>query len=249
MQERFMKSWIWWILIDLFDVIKATKPILIIDEPQKFGVTANKKLKEFNPLFILRYSATHKKEYNLLYKLDAIDAYKQKLVKKIGLKAIAIKNTTATKGYVYLDEIVLKKDSFPKARVEFEIKGKSIKRKLKLLKEGDNLYELSNNLNEYKDGFVIKEINGLKNQITFLNGITLSCGESIGEVDEELLRRIQIRESIKSHFEKGIKVLSLFFIDEVKKYRGYEKEDTKGGVCKDIWRGVYKDKRWDETSF
>ncbi|WOE71130.1 DEAD/DEAH box helicase family protein [Hydrogenimonas thermophila] len=221
------------------DVIKSTRPILILDEPQKFGATANKKLKEFNPLFILRYSATHKKEYNLMYRLDAIDAFNQKLVKKIGLKAINIKNTTATRGFVYLDEIIISKDRFPKARIEFEIKGQNIKRGLKLLKEGDNLYELSNYLAEYKDGFVIKEINGLENRVTFLNGISLRSGESIGEVDEDLLRRIQIRETIKSHFEKeerlfekGIKVLSLFFIDEVKKYRDYEKDDTKGEYAK-----------------
>ena len=221
------------------DVIKSTRPILIIDEPQKFGATANKKLQEFNPLFILRYSATHKREYNLMYRLDAIDAFSQRLVKKIGLKAINIRNTTATQGFVYLDEIIITKDSFPKARIEFEIKRKNIKRVLKTLKEGDNLYELSNYLAEYRDGFVIKEINGLENRVTFLNGISLYCGESIGEVDEELIRRIQIRETIKSHiekeemlFEKGIKVLSLFFIDEVKKYRDYDKEDTKGEYAK-----------------
>ena len=221
------------------DVLKSTRPILIVDEPQKFGDTANKKLKEFNPLFILRYSATHKKEYNLMYKLDAIDAFNEKLVKKIALKAINIKNTTATTSYIYLDEIILSKDKYPKAKIEFEVKGQNIKRTTKLLSEGDNLYELSNNLAEYKDGFIIKEINGLENRVTFLNGISLKTGESVGEVDEEILRRIQIRETIKSHFEKesqmfkkGIKVLSLFFIDEVKKYRDYEVEDKNGIYAK-----------------
>ncbi len=222
------------------DVIRSTHPILIIDEPQKFGATSESKLKEFDPLFILRYSATHKKDFHKVYRLDAIDAYNKKLVKKISVKGIEVKNTTATTGYLYLDEIIVAKKHYPKARVEFEIKQKnSIKRVVKILKEEDNLYKLSNNLTEYKDGFVIKEINALTNSIILLNGICLKPGEVVGEINENLLRRIQIRETIKSHFEKeeelfkrGIKVLSLFFIDEVKKYRDYEKEDTKGEYAK-----------------
>ncbi len=222
------------------DVIRSTRPILIIDEPQKFGDTAESKLKEFDPLFILRYSATHKKDFHKVYRLDAIDAYNKKLVKKISVKGIEVKNTTATTGYLYLDEIIMSKEHYPKARIEFEIKQKNgIKRVLKTLKEGDNLYELSNNLTEYKNGFIIKEINALTNTVTLLNGTQLKPGEAVGEVNEDLLRRIQIRETIKSHFEKeaelfakGIKVLSLFFIDEVKKYRDYEQPDNKGEYAK-----------------
>ena len=222
------------------DVIRSTRPILIIDEPQKFGATTESKLKEFDPLFILRYSATHKKNFHKVYRLDAIDAYNKKLVKKISVKGIEIKNTTATTGYLYLDEIIVSKEHYPKARLEFEIKQKNgVKRVLKILKEGDNLYELSNNLTEYKDGYVIKEINALTNSVSLLNGIVLKPGEAVGEVNEDLLRRIQIRETIRSHFEKerelfekGIKVLSLFFIDEVKKYRDYDAPDTKGEYAK-----------------
>jgi len=218
------------------DVIRSARPILIIDEPQKFGDTAESKLKEFDPLFILRYSATHKKDFHKVYRLDAIDAYNKKLVKKISVKGIEVKNTTATTGYLYLDEILVSKEHYPKAKIEFEIKQKNgIKRVLKTFKEGDNLYELSNNLTEYKDSYVIKEINALTNSVTLLNGIVLKPGEAVGEVNEDLLRRIQIRETIRSHFEKeeelfhrGIKVLSLFFIDEVKKYRNYDQPDTKG---------------------
>jgi len=224
------------------DVIKSTRPILIIDEPQKFGKTAEGKIKEFNPLFILRYSATHKNLYNQVYKLDAVDAFNKKLVKKISVKGIEVKNTTATSGYIYLDEIILSDKTYPKARIEFEIKQKNgVKRVSRILKDGDNLHELSNNLTEYKHGFVIPQggIDGLKNEVKFLNGIVLKPGEANGEINEEILRRIQIRETIKSHFEKeqvlfkkGIKVLSLFFIDEVKKYRDYEKKDTKGEYAK-----------------
>ncbi len=222
------------------DLIKSTRPILIIDEPQKFGPTSEKKLKEFEPLFILRYSATHKNLFNQVYRLDALDAFNKKLVKKISVKGIEIKGTTATTGYLYLDEIILSEKSHPKTKVEFEIKQKSgVKRVSKILKEGDNLYELSNSLTQYKDGFIVSEINGLINEVKFLNGIVLKPGVAQGEVNEKVLRRIQIRETIKSHFEKeeelfkrGIKVLSLFFIDEVKKYRDYDKEDTKGEYAK-----------------
>ena len=222
------------------DVIKSTRPILIIDEPQKFGKTAESKIKEFNPLFILRYSATHKNLYNQVYKLDAIDAFNKKLVKKISVKGIEVKNTTATTGYLYLDEIILSDKSYPKARIEFEVKQKNgVKRKFKILKEGENLYELSNNLTEYKNGFVISEINAISNEVRFLNGVVLKPGDVNGEINEEIIRRIQIRETIKSHFEKeqvlfkkGIKVLSLFFIDEVKKYRDYDAIDTKGEYAK-----------------
>ncbi len=222
------------------DVIKSTRPILIIDEPQKFGKTAETKLKEFEPLFILRYSATHKNLYNQAYRLDALDAFNKKLVKKISVKGIEVKGTTATQSYVYLDEIILSDKTYPKAKIEFEIKQKSgIKKVSKTLKEGDNLYELSNNLAEYKDGFVVSEINGLTSEIRFLNGLTLKPGVISGEANEDILRRIQIRETIKSHFEKeeklfkrGIKVLSLFFIDEVRKYRDYEEIDSKGEYAK-----------------
>ncbi len=222
------------------DIIRSTNPILIIDEPQKFGPTAERKLGEFNPLFTLRYSATHKREFNMVYRLDALDAFNKKLVKKISVKGIEIKNTTATTGYVYLDEIIISKDEYPRARIEFEQRQRNgIKRILRILKEGDNLFELSNNLSEYRNGYTISEINGMLNKVRFLNGVELRPGEAFGEVNEDLLRRIQIRETIKSHFEKeerlfkkGIKVLSLFFIDEVKKYRDYDAPDTKGIYAK-----------------
>ncbi|BCD59335.1 MULTISPECIES: DEAD/DEAH box helicase family protein [unclassified Nitratiruptor] len=222
------------------DVIRSTRPILIIDEPQKFGKISEEKIKEFDPLFVLRYSATHKNVLNQVYKLDAIDAFEKKLVKKISVKGIEVKNTTATTGYLYLDEIILSDKYYPKARIEFEVKQQNgVKRVLKTLKEGDNFYELSNNLTEYKNGFVIKEINGLTNEVKLINGIVLKPGVAQGEVNEELLKRIQIRETIKSHFEKeqilfkrGIKVLSLFFIDEVKKYRDYDAPQAKGEYAK-----------------
>ncbi len=213
------------------DIIKRARPILIIDEPQRFGDKAEKMLDEFNPLFVTRYSATHKKEkeFNKIHRLDAIDAYNQKLVKKIKVKGIEVKENTGTNGFLFLDRIQISKKSYPTAILEFEVKQKNgIKKILRKVAEKDDLFPLSGELSQYK-GYVIKEINGLTNTVAFTNGVILSLGQTIGDVDEKHIRRIQIRETIKSHIEKernlyhkGIKVLSLFFIDEVAKYRTYD---------------------------
>lgn len=216
------------------DVIARTNPILIIDEPQSVEGTVTKEaLKAFNPLFTLRYSATHREEYNKIYRLDALDAYNMKLVKKIGVKGISVKGTTGTEGYLYLEEVEVSPKHPPLARMEYEERTKNgIKRVTRRFRETDDLYQLSGNLEQYR-GYKIAEINGYKNTVSFTNGIVLSAGSVQGDVNETNLRRIQIRETIKSHFEKernlfykGIKVLSLFFIDEVAKYRQYAKDGT-----------------------
>ena len=222
------------------DIIKKTNPILIIDEPQRLGKTAEKMLSEFNPLFTLRYSATHKEDFHKLYRLDAIDAYNEKLVKRISVKAIDIQGDSATGGYLFLDSIKLSKKSNPTALIEIDMKlSSSVQKKSIRVAEGDNLFDKSNQLRAYQDGYVISEINGYENSIRLLNGIKLYAGEVSGSLSERHLRRIQIRESIRSHiqkekelFGKGIKVLSLFFIDEVKKYRDYDEPDTKGEYAK-----------------
>ena len=216
------------------DVLKSTNPILIIDEPQKFGKQANKSIQEFNSLFRLRYSATHKEEFNKIYRLDAVDAYNQKLVKKIGVKGVDILNDMGVNRYLFLDGINVSNKAYPTARLEMEISQNSgIKRVLRKVKEGDNLYELSNGLKEYK-GCVVKSVNALHNKVEFTNGLELTVGQTNGDIDEKHLRRIQIRETIRSHMEKekmlyheGIKVLSLFFIDEVAKYRQYNDKGNK----------------------
>ena len=218
------------------DIIKKTNPILIIDEPQRLGKTAEKMLSEFNPLFTLRYSATHKDDFHKLYRLDAIDAYNEKLVKRISVKAIDVKGDSATGGYVFLDNIKLSKNANPTALVEIDMKlSSSVQKKSIRVSEGDNLYDLSNKLSEYEEGFTVVSIDGYENSIRFLNGRKVMAGEVTGSVQEKHLRRIQIRETIWSHiakekelFGKGVKVLSLFFIDEVKKYRDYEAEELKG---------------------
>lgn len=214
------------------DVIASNRPILILDEPQKMGGKATQEsLKNFNPLFTLNYSATHKKNNNLVYALDAVDAYNQKLVKKIEVKGFQVKNFRGTDKYLYLDSIVLSPEHSPKAKIEFEIAyNKSINRETRILSEGDNLYELSKNMEQYK-GYTVSEINASNGTVTFLNGEVINTGEVVGDVSEKDIRRVQIRETIKSHLEKeeslfdqGIKTLSLFFIDEVAKYRQYDED-------------------------
>ena len=230
------------------DVIAQTNPILIIDEPQSVeGKKTKEALKLFNPLFTLRYSATHREEFNKIYRLDALDAYNKKLVKKIQVKGISVKGTTGTNGYIYFEGINLNNKNKPTARIEFEVKQKSgIKRVTKNVDEGFNLYEHSNYMEQYK-GYRVAEINGYKNTITFTNGVTLHAGDVQGDVSELNFRRIQIRETIRSHFErerelfnKGIKVLSLFFIDEVAKYRQYDEEGNQiNGIYGQIFEEEY----------
>ncbi len=215
------------------DIIAKTNPIVIIDEPQSVeGKQTKERLKEFHPLLTLRYSATHKSDsiYNMIYRLDAMEAYNKRLVKKIAVKGITESGTTATDSFLYLESINLSKGD-PTATLQFEVKTASgtPKRKSRIVKIGDNLYDYSGGLEEYKTGYVIKQIDGRDDSVEFINGIKIYAGDVIGSVDEDQLRRIQIRETILSHiqrerqlFYKGIKVLSLFFIDEVAHYRDYD---------------------------
>ena len=217
------------------EIISQTNPIIIIDEPQSVMGDGKKNSKtavsmqEFKPLCTIRYSATHKKEYNKIYRLDALDAYNRKLVKKIQVKGIALKGSTGTSGYLYLEHISLSTTKPPFAVVEFEqrIKAGAIKKVRQKLAEGANLHELSGNMPAYKNQ-TITEINGYKNKIV-VSGEDISPGDILNHEDEASFRRVQIRECILSHlqkekelFGKGIKVLSLFFIDSVEKYRQYD---------------------------
>ncbi len=223
------------------DVIAANRPVIIMDEPQKMeGVATQKALKNFKPLFVLNYSATHKTSHNCVYVLDALDAYRQRLVKKIQVKGITLQNLLGNQSYIYFDSIVLSKNKAPEVKLEIEVKGaSSTRRQICKFCQGDSLFDASH-LQAYKD-FVITDINPLTNMIYFMNGDSLHKGEVMGDVSEKQLQRIQVRETIKSHFEKeamlfkqGIKTLSLFFIDEVVNYKGY---DEQGEVVKgDLWK-------------
>ncbi len=216
------------------DVIAANRPILILDEPQKMGKddsATQKALKRFNPLFTLNYSATHAKQHNLIYVLDALDAYNKRLVKKIEVKGFEVKNLSGTDKYLYLESILVTPKNPPQARMEIEVSHNSgTKREFKKLNVGDNLYYLSGEMEQYK-GFVVSEIDPFTGVVTFTNGEELRKGDVVGDVTEDDMRRVQIRETIISHFEKeqdlfsrGIKTLSLFFIDEVAKYRKYDED-------------------------
>lgn len=234
------------------DIIAKTNPILIIDEPQSVeGKKTKETLKQFNPLLTLRYSATHKSDsiYNMVYRLDAMEAYNKRLVKKIAVKGIVESGTTATESYVYLESINLSK-SAPTATIQFDCKGaKGIRNITRVVSEGYNLYDNSGYMEEYKQGFVVSRIDGRDDSVEFINGIKLYAGDVIGKVSEEQIRRIQIRETILSHiqrerelFYKGIKVLSLFFIDEVAKYKQYDSAGiAHNGIYADIFEEEYND--------
>ena len=216
------------------DVIAKNRPILILDEPQKMGGAATQEsLQRFNPLFSMNFSATHRVTHNPVFVLDALDAFNKKLVKKIQVKGFTVKNLRGTNGYLYMQDIILSANKPPMAKIEMEIMygGGKVNRETRQLKVGDNLYQISNEMEQYRNGFVISEINPFNNTVTFINGEVLELGIAAGDVSENDIRRIQIRETIKSHFEKeeelfnrGIKVLSLFFIDEVAKYRQYNED-------------------------
>ena len=227
------------------DVIAVNNPIVIMDEPQKMeGDATQAGIKRFNPLFVLNYSATHKTKHDTVYALDALDAYRQQLVKRIHVKGFELKNLRGTSGYMYLDSIELSPKRPPMARIEIETKTASgtIVRKTKTFGTGDSLREESG-LAEY-EGFTLSEINA-KGYVTFLNGVTLQRGEVTGDTNELTMQRVQIRETIKSHFEKerqlfkrGIKCLSLFFIDEVAKYKSYDEE---GNEVKGVFQKIFEE--------
>lgn len=218
------------------DVIASNRPILILDEPQKMeGKATMEALPKFKPLFIMRYSATHRTQHNRVHRLDALDAYNQKLVKKIAVRGIQTRGLAGTNAYLYLEGIDISKKA-PVARIELEVKLKSgeIKRQLRRLEFRDDLFVESGELDQYR-GFTISQIDAVNDTVEFTNGEVLRAGEANGDVSERDIRRIQIRETIKAHLDKekqlfaqGIKVLSLFFIDEVVKYRDYDQADEKG---------------------
>ncbi|MDD6831778.1 MAG: DEAD/DEAH box helicase family protein, partial [bacterium] len=229
------------------DVIAANRPIIIMDEPQKMeGEATQTALKKFNPLFTLNYSATHKTKHDTIYALDAYDAYKERLVKRIQVQGFEIKNLRGTSHYLYLDGIELSPKHPPVARIELETRNAAgaIRREIKKFDVGDDL-RTESGLAEY-EGFTVTEINPRgRGYVTFLNGTTISCGEVIGDSNEEAMQRVQIRETIRAHFEKekelfnrGIKCLSLFFIDEVANYRQY---DDDGNEVKGKFQRIFEE--------
>lgn len=237
------------------DVISSVNPIVIVDEPQSvIGVTGSKNVTrdsigKFNPLFYINYSATHRENFNMVYRLDAVDAYQRQLVKKITVKGISIVGTTATNGYLYLQRINVYPNKSPSATVVFEYntnQGSGLGKKVKTFTNGDNIYDHSGEIEAYRDGYTVSDINARDGFVEFTNGIKIRLGQVIGDTSEEDIRRIQIRETIMSHlekerelFKKGIKVLSLFFIDEVAKYKFYDEAGEQKGIYAEIFESEY----------
>ena len=224
------------------DVISANRPIVIIDEPQKINAPkALEALSRFKALMVLRYSATHKVEHTKVHRLDAVDAYNQKLVKRISVRGITVKGLAGSTAYLYLDAVEIAKGAKPRARVEIEVQTKAgpIKRQSMRLDVGANLHDIANGIEAYK-GLFITDIDANRDVIELSNGDVVVAGQLADhDVTEETKRRIQIREVIRAHldrerglFAQGIKVLSLFFIDEVAKYRDYDREDTLGDYAR-----------------
>ncbi|MGY4893419.1 MAG: type III restriction-modification system endonuclease [Candidatus Saccharimonadota bacterium] len=238
------------------DVIAAVNPIVMIDEPQSVigdgkgkNVTRDS-LGKFNPLFYVNYSATHRENFNMVYRLDAVDAYQKQLVKKITVKGISVMGVTATNGYLYLQRINVYPNKSPSATVVFEINnassGGAIGKRVKTFTHGDNIYDHSGEIEAYRNGYKISEINAAEGYVEFTGGLRLELGQVVGDTSEEDIRRIQIRETIMSHLEKerelykkGIKVLSLFFIDEVAKYKYYDETGEQKGVYAEVFEQEY----------
>ena len=236
------------------DVIAATHPILILDEPQSMGgPVVTDMMNKFNPLFILRYSATHREPFNMVYRLDALDAYNRKLVKKISVKGVSVIGNTATNSYVYVSKINVFPNKNPTVTMEIDYQNATqVTKRTFNFERGDNLYDKSNKLQEYKDRWVITDIDARDNSVRFENGQTLYVGDVIGDRNQEQVRRIQIRETINAHleqeeklFNRGIKVLSLFFIGEVAKYRT---QDDQGGLYAKMFEQEYADAVADRLS-
>jgi type III restriction enzyme len=211
------------------DFIQQTNPIVIIDEPQSVDTTdkAKEAIASLNPLCTLRYSATHVDKYNMLYRLDAVDAYEQKLVKKI--EVISIRSEESfNKPYIKLVEVGERK---AKIEIDIEDRNGKVSRKTKLVKMGDDLYDHSGERSVYRN-YIIEDINwGSGSECIEVSGHLLRLGEAIGDINEDEIKRYQIRKTIEEHLDKellytqyGIKVLSLFFIDKVANYRDYDKD-------------------------
>ena len=231
---------------NLWRDIKFVRPIVLIDEPQKIEGTANKKsqslkaINELEPLFTLRYSATHKNLYNQVYKLDSYEAYKKDLVKKIRVKTI---NSVISKDFPYIRYTYFTKDF--KARIEIfsQEQGQSIRFRSFDVENGFSLYELSGGLPQYKDMFIAEQPHKEKSLkiATNYGDFELALGESNKKLENKDIIRIQIRLAIENHFQKQfeilkegkkIKSLTLFFIDEVKKVRDSEASDGRGAYLK-----------------
>lgn len=217
------------------EFIQNISPIVIVDEPQNMETENRKRaIANLNPLCTLRYSATHKNLYNLVYSLDPVKAYNLGLVKQIEVDSVFAENAFI-EAFVNLESITATKTKIT-AKVKIDVNDKNnVTKKTITVKVGDDLYKLSNNRDVYKDGYIIEEIDYQNQNITFSNGTTIQTGFTQGGMTDEIMK-VQLEKTIEEHFKKehkykaqNIKVLSLFFIDRVANYRQY---DENGNIAK-----------------
>lgn len=229
------------------ELVSACKPVVIIDEPQSVDGTKQAKaaIKSLNPLFVLRYSATHKQPYNMIYRLTPVDAFERHLVKGICVDSIKA-DPNLNGAYVRLDSV--KANPFS-ATLTIDVRqaNGSQKRKSVKVKQGVDLFQKSGENTDYEDGWIVQNIGTAEGDefVEFQNGEYLEVGQAVGDVNEELIKRAQIRKTIEDHLERqfmlwamGVKVLSLFFIDKVDRYRVYEPE-VHGGVYAQMFEEEY----------
>lgn len=215
------------------DYIRQCNPIVIIDEPQNMETdNAKEAINKLNPLCTLRYSATHKKIYNPVFKLDSISAYERQLVKQIEVATVGVTQNSNT-DYIKVTSIKANKSGIT-AKLELDVKsGKGVKRKEVGIRLGDDLQEKTKR--DIYEGYFINEITyneeDPSKSFVDLGKVVLTLGQVNGGENPDVIKRLQIRKTIQEHFDKqkrlksrGIKVLSLFFIDKVANYRIYDPE-------------------------
>lgn len=225
--------------------IQDTHPVVIIDEPQSVDNTDNAKkaIASLNPLFVLRYSATHREKINLLYRLTPVDAYQMGLVKQI---SVSSNQVAGGFNQPYVKLLSVSNEKGFKAKIEIDVKNKDgvVARKTVQVKPGDDLYLVSGERDLY-EGYTIAGIDCTPDweHIEFGNTEEVALGKAIGDIDEDIVKRAQIRRTIEAHLDKelrytdkGIKVLSLFFIDKVEKYRH---EDGTPGIYAKMFEECY----------
>ncbi len=227
-------------------LVQAARPVLILDEPQNMESEGRiKALASLHPLFALRYSATHRNPYNLVYRLTPFEAYRQGLVKKIEVASV-VQEDDYNQVFLRLDEIrAAKKTIQAKIALHQRMANGTIKEKAYLFKPGDCLQDKADRP-EYAT-FVIDEINAAEQTVRFKNGIEINTGQAHG-ADQAALFKEQIRYTVEEHFRKqkklkavGIKVLSLFFIDHVENYAGVTAPEQRAVSSDGLYPGIIRE--------
>ncbi|MGH2568775.1 MAG: DEAD/DEAH box helicase family protein, partial [Bacteroidota bacterium] len=229
------------------EFIQYTNPIVIVDEPQNMETDIRKRaIQNLNPVCTLRYSATHTNLYNLVYKLSPVSAYDLGLVKQIEVDSVVSENSF-NQPFIRVESIKAQKTKLTAKLTIDTVGAKGVLRKSVTVKNGDNLFEFSKHREQYRDGYIVNEINAEDGYVEFSNGSRLELGATQGAFRDDIMK-VQIRKAVEEHFRKeaklkphGIKVLSLFFIDKVKNYRSYEGGTAVKGKFAQWFEQIYKE--------